>query len=242
MFFVAAALAAYFIVKKMYAPQKNMYRDFAIPLPKGYTIHGIDVSRYQQTIDWEKVSKMRSDTLRLRFAFIKATDGQAWIDPQYRRNWYYAKKHGLVRGAYHFYRPGISAALQAENFLGIVKLEKGDLPPVLDVEINNGLSRIEIIKGVQTWLTIVESRTGVKPIIYSNASFYNDNLMGLFDKYPLWVAHYFAVERGPRVTLDWHFWQHSEKGRVNGIRGNVDFNVYSGTIDSFEKLRIAKPL
>ncbi len=100
-----------------------------------------------------------------------------------------------------------------------------------------GRSKADIQKGVATWLQLVEESYGVKPIIYTNVHFYEQYLAGVFDDYPLWVAHYFAPG-APRVQRDWVMWQHSERGRVNGIKTAVDFNAFAGSRSDLEDLKI----
>ena len=112
------------------------------------------------------------------------------------------------------------------------KLIKGDLPPVLDVEEAMGLGIETIRAGVKTWLRQIESHYGVRPIIYTNIAFYETYLGSEFDEYPLWIAHYWQQNR-PRISRNWLFWQHSEDGRVNGIRSSVDFNVFQGDSSDF---------
>jgi lysozyme len=127
--------------------------------------------------------------------------------------------------------------MQAENFINKVKLEPGDLPPVLDVEQLNGTSPVLLRTEVKKWLDIAENYYGVKPIIYTNVDFYNRNLGSEFDGYPLWVAHYYQPDE-PRISRGWIFWQHSDEGRVNGIISPVDFNVFNGDTAEFKKLLI----
>ena len=88
---------------------------------------------------------------------------------------------------------------------------------------------------VEDWLQLVEKKYKVKPIIYTNVDFYKTFLSGKFDDYPLWVAHYLVKDK-PRINRDWIFWQHNEKGHVNGIRSFVDFNVFNGDSLAFKKL------
>ncbi|RYD71514.1 MAG: glycoside hydrolase family 25 protein [Sphingobacteriales bacterium] len=213
------------------------YPAFGIPMPTNYAIHGIDVSRYQKTIGWRLLKEMQVDGIKIDFVFMKATEGISGVDKQFSRNWAMAEKHEVIRGAYHFFIPGKSGKQQAENFIKTVRLKKGDLPPVLDVEQTYGVKKDALQKQVMEWVTIVEKKYGVKPIIYTNASFYETLLSGTFDTYPLWVAHYLQKER-PRISRKWHFWQHSETGRVNGIDAFVDFNVFNGNSIEFENLLI----
>lgn len=211
------------------------YPAFGIAIPSGYEIHGIDVSRYQQMIAWEEVQAMNVAGIRLGFAFIKATEGIGSVDPQFGRNWKRSASNGIIRGAYHFFIGSKDGRLQAENFIRKVELEKGDLPPVLDVEQLNGVSPASLRKEVKEWLDIVGSHYGVTPIIYTNVDFYKKNLGKEFDAYPLWVAHYYEPEQ-PRINRGWVFWQHSDEGRVNGIRAAVDFNVFIGDSLEFNEL------
>ena len=110
------------------------YPAFGIPIPENYMIHGIDVSKYQQTISWDAVKEMKVKNIALGFVFIKATEGIANTDPQFRRNWKKSKQAGMIRGAYHFFLATKDGKEQAQNFINAVDLEKGDLPPVVDVE------------------------------------------------------------------------------------------------------------
>ncbi|RYY44070.1 MAG: glycoside hydrolase family 25 protein [Chitinophagaceae bacterium] len=213
------------------------YPAFGINMPTNYSIHGIDISKYQKTIGWRLVKEMEVDDIKVSFVFMKATEGLSSVDKQFGRNWALAEKHGITRGAYHFFIPGKSGKTQAENFIKTVRLKSGDLPPVLDVEQTYGVKKEQLQKQVAEWIEIVEKKYGVKPIIYTNVSFYESLLAGKFESYPLWVAHYLQKER-PRINRQWHFWQHSETGRVNGIDAFVDFNVFYGNSIEFENLLI----
>lgn len=215
--------------------RSTRYPEFGISIPDEYIIHGIDVSRYQHIIAWESVKEMKVDRIQLGFAFIKATEGLGNTDPQFRRNWKKAKSSDIIRGAYHFFIATKDGKSQAEHFIKKVDLEPGDLPPVLDVEQRYGVSKVQLQKEVRKWLETVENYYGVKPVIYTNVDFYNQNLGGDFDKYPLWVAHYYEEQR-PRIRRNWDFWQHSDQGNVNGITAKVDFNVFNGDSLEFRSL------
>lgn len=228
---------AYFITRLYYKPAFIHYREFGIELPVAYHIHGIDISKHQQTVSWDDVSQMTSKDVKIGFAFIKATEGLGRVDEQFRRNWMKAGKAGIPRGAYHFFIASKSGKAQAENFMETVQLEPGDLPPVLDVEQTYGTDLPTLQQRVADWLLMVEKKYRVKPIIYTNADFYANYLSGRFDDYPLWVAHYFVKDR-PRINRDWIFWQHSESGHVDGIKPLVDFNVFNGDSTAFRKLLI----
>ncbi|MEO5647077.1 MAG: glycoside hydrolase family 25 protein [Chitinophagaceae bacterium] len=233
----ALSVIIFYLLDALNQPAAVRYPAFGISIPQGFEIHGIDVSRYQKNISWKEVKKMQVKQIRIGFAYIKATEGIDRIDPQFRRNWLKAEEAGLPRGAYHFFLPGKSAKAQADNFTETVRLRAGDLPPVLDVEQTNGKSVKEIKEKVQDWLRIVEAFYDVRPIIYTNAVFYETYLQDDFDDYPLWVAHYLEPI-APRIGRPWQFWQHSEQGRVNGINAAVDFNVFKGDSTAFRALLV----
>ena len=213
------------------------YPEFGIDMPENYSIHGIDVSKYQSMIAWKEVRNMKIKAIQLGFVFIKATEGTANTDPQFKRNWKKSKDAGMLRGAYHFFIGSKDGRMQAENFIDKVDLETGDLPPVLDVEQLNSATSVQFKKELKKWLAIVEDHYGVKPVIYTNVDFYNRNLGSEFDKYPLWVAHYYQSNQ-PRINRGWIFWQHSDIGRVNGIVSKVDFNVFNGDSLDFKNILI----
>ncbi len=213
------------------------YPEFGIAIPENYSIHGIDVSKYQSTIAWEEVKRMKVKEVQPGFAFIKATEGIGNIDPQFKRNWKKTKDNGIIRGAYHFFIASKDGRMQAENFIKLVDLETGDMPPVLDIEQLNGTSSAVLKREAKIFLDIIEAYYGVKPIIYTNVDFYNRNLGDEFDNYPLWVAHYYQPVQ-PRIKRGWHFWQHSDEGRVNGIVSKVDFNVFNGDSAAFYSILV----
>lgn len=215
---------------------KAHFPGFGIWLPPDYEVHGIDVSRHQGRINWESVSEHVSNDIGISFAFIKASEGRTLRDNYFQENWKNAKEINMLRGAYHFFRPHLTADEQFNLFKGIVKLDKEDLPPVLDVELRGSTPPAKLKKNVKRWLVLAEKHYGVKPILYTSYSFYKNYFRGSeFDEYPLWIAHY-ATDDLNRLTKSWDFWQHNESGRVKGIRGNVDFNVYKGDFKDLMKL------
>ncbi len=213
------------------------YPSFGIDLPGEYALHGIDVSRHQRFIDWEAVSKMNHHDISISFAFIKASEGRTVADDYFDENWKAAKENGILRGAYHFYRPHLTAEEQANFFIRqIPKLTKGDLPPVLDIEMRGSCPAARLKRNLKQWLVLVERHYGMKPILYTNWGFYKHYLTDKeFKKYPLWIAHYKTPDIN-YVVNKWNFWQHSDRGRVNGIRGGVDFNVFNGDIEDLKLL------
>lgn len=208
--------------------------------PDGYRIHGIDVSHYQDDIDWNKLHAIDQygDTIGFRFVFIKATEGLLIEDVLFDEYWDEAADRKLTRGAYHYFLPDRSAKLQAANFISSVKLKAGDLPPVVDVEEMRGKSKDELVKNLKEYLKQLEEHYKVKPIIYSNINFTEDFLMDDFKEYKFWIAHYYRNELATLDSIDCVFWQHTDKADLLGVRGNVDANVFNGTEYEFKKLLI----
>ena len=206
--------------------------------PGGYEIHGIDISHYQGKIEWDKLQNAMIDRSPLRFIVMKATEGSTRIDPSFRDNFEQAREYGYIRGAYHFWSNKSSARAQAYFFLKNVPLESGDLPPVLDVEHKPADRSVEDFqRDVLTWLHIVEDRYHVKPIIYTYYKFRTRYLNSpVFDDYPYWIAHYYVDKI--EYKGEWKFWQHTDAGKLPGIKGYVDFNVYNGSFYDLKRLTI----
>lgn len=230
-------ISLYYAVNFFFIQPHVFYPGFQIEIPNGYEIHGIDISRYQSIVNWKEVKNMEVKGIKIGFVFMKATEGVGNVDEQFRRNWLKAQEQNIPKGAYHFFIPGKDAKRQAANFIEIVNLQKGDLPPVLDIEIGRRLSVPEMQKEVKIWLNAVEKKYGIKPIIYTNIDFYQKYFQQGFEDYPLWIAHYLQPDK-PRIENKWIFWQHSEVGRVNGIKAPVDFNVFYGDSTDFNAFLI----
>ena len=206
--------------------------------PDGYEIHGIDISHDQGHIDWDKLQYAMIERCPLRFVIIKSTEGSTRVDPRFNENFDNALEYGFIRGAYHFWSNKSTAREQAYHFLKHVHLQEGDLPPVLDIEhAPAGTSVEDFQRDVLTWLHIVEDKYHVKPIIYTYYKFKERYLSApVFDDYPYWIAHYYV----PKVAYQgaWKFWQHTDAGRLPGIKGYVDFNIYNGSFYDLRRLTI----
>ena len=220
-------------------------------------IYGIDISRYQHghgrkkyQILWDRlrISNLGAKGQRqaagvvdypVSFIFIKSTESTNIRNPFYYVDYVKARQRGIPIGAYHFFSCRVSGAAQAQHFLGNTIFRRGDLPPVLDLEPYP--SQIAAMGGsealfrqVRVWLHAVERYTGVKPIIYISQSFVNRYLSDAPDlksNYQIWIARY--GEYKPDVKLA--VWQLSPNGRVNGIRGDVDINVFNGYQTQWEE-------
>jgi lysozyme len=197
---------------------------------------GIDVSEYQGKIRWTYVDTLEQK-YPLHFVFIRATVGKDRKDRQFDRNWLGAKENKMIRGAYHYYRPNENSMEQAELFIKTVTLQKGDLPPVLDIEKlpkNQSIDNLKI--GLKRWLNAVESHYGVKPIIYTGERYYDDFLKEEFSDYLFWIANYNFYRE--EIAEDWLFWQFTEKASAPGIKGNVDVNIYNGDLQQLRYITV----
>ncbi|UQD56174.1 glycoside hydrolase family 25 protein [Flavobacterium sp. K5-23] len=197
---------------------------------------GIDVSEYQGEIQWSYVDTLENK-YPLHFVFIRATVGNDRLDKKFNENWLGAKRNKLIRGAYHYYRPNENSLEQAELFIQTVKLSKGDLPPVLDIEqMPKNQSMVKLKVGLKRWLKRVEEHYKVRPIIYTGEKYYDDFLKEEFSDYLFWIANYNFYRE--KINEDWLFWQFSEKASVPGIKGNVDVNIYNGDLQQLQFITV----
>lgn len=207
----------------------SSFVDLKPSINSDFEIKGIDISHHNRIDDWEKIND------HSRFCIIKATEGTSFKDPRFNLYWSESKQNKITRAAYHFFSPGVSAEKQFQNFKSRVTLETGDLPPVLDVE------RKECdMNEVNKWLELAEAHYKVKPIVYSDYFFFKALMEGKVDsKYPLWLF----VDKRYKVrpsfdNYDCLFWQYSQTGKVEGVSGHVDLDMFMGDSVDFENLKL----
>ena len=209
-------------------------KGYGVCMPHGYKVHGIDISHYQGDIDWKMLKQTRQGQFPVQFIFMKATEGGDFADDKFVANFDSARAHGFIRGAYHFYNPKTDAHKQADFFINSVKLEPGDLPPVLDIEKKSrDIKKLQ--NDLKIWLRKVESHYGVKPIIYASYKFKTKYLNdSVFDSYPYWIAHYYVDS--VKYQGEWKFWQHTDVGTLPGIDEKVDLNIFNGSSSDLKGL------
>lgn len=193
-----------------------------------YPVRGIDVSNHQGRIDWPAVA--RDD---VAFAYVKATEGGDFRDRRFLENWRGARAAGLPVGAYHFFtlcRPGKD---QAANFLAVVPKDPSALPPVVDIEFGGNCGARPqgpaFRRELDDFLTPVEAATGRPALLYVTPEFL-EAYGAVLPERPLWRR---SIVREPAGPEPWVIWQHHNRGRVDGVEGPVDLNVFSGDRHSF---------
>lgn len=207
------------------------YLWFSEPGRDEYPVRGIDVSEHQGSIDWQEVRRAGYD-----FAFIKATEGLDHVDSAFRDNWEGAGEAGVTRGAYHFFTFRRTGEEQAANFIANVPAQAGCLPPAVDIELEGNSAdvpdRESFRRELDVFLGELEGHYGRKPILYVNDDSYRLFIMGAYPEYQVWVAD---IHRSPGLPggRSWLFWQYEQRGRVDGVSGDVDLNVFNGAPEEF---------
>ena len=203
----------------------------ALEGPGDFSVHGIDVSKYQGAIDWEAARKGG-----VAFAYIKATEGGDRLDDAFLANWQGARKAGVPRGAYHFWYFCRPAAEQVAWFKSHVPVDRAALPPVIDMEWNPDSPtctlrppKDEVLREMRVALDELERHYGKRPVIYVSVDFHRDRLVDELSDYPFWVRSVAGPPTAKYARRKWIFWQHTETGSVPGVAGKVDRNVFAGS-------------
>jgi lysozyme len=215
-----------------------VYRDgllrFNYPNIHRFPVRGIDVSHHQGEIDWSAVAGTGTE-----FVFIKATEGSDFRDANFTANWDAAGRAGLARGAYHFFTFCTDGAAQAANFIATVQPPGGELPPVADVEFGGNCGKWESVSAIRSHLSrflgAIERAYARRPVIYLTRDAYQEVVAGYVRGYPLWVRDV-VFEPSARHYGDWLFWQFASNGRIPGVSGLVDLNVFRGSREEFRAL------
>lgn len=201
----------------------------SLPSEMAGRARGIDVSGYQPVIDWQAVAGSG-----VSFAFIKASEATAFRDRSFAQHWPDAKRAQLLRGAYHFFRPKLDPVLQAQHFLRQLVSDPGELPPVLDVEVTDGVPSTKLVAGVRAWVSFVSARLG-RPLIYTSPSFWG-SLAGaehVSTLTELWIGAWTTAAPGALGGWSkWTFWQHTSKAVVAGVNApsGIDADYFNGSL------------
>lgn len=210
------------------------YLRFNYPSYKDFPIQGIDVSHHQKNITWKKINKEK-----VKFVYVKATEGGDFKDKNFVYNWSEAKKNNFVVGAYHFFTFCKSGKEQAQNFIETVPKHKEDLPPVIDLEFGGNCKLLksseELMAEIDTIELILFKHYQKKTILYVTEEFYNKFLVGKYLDNPIWFRD---IYKRPQIidNRKWLIWQYANRGHLEGIETYVDLNVFNGTEKEFKEL------
>jgi lysozyme len=205
--------------------------DFQGSKPQHYAVHGIDLSKFQTSVDLRAAR-----AAGVNFAYIKATEGGDQTDPLFDQHWRGAAQAGVARGAYHFYYHCRPAIEQARYFIAHVPKSRGALPPVLDIEwtptsptCRIRRDAVTIRKDAAIFLDAVERHYGTRPMLYTTIDFFEDNEMWKIPRSEFWLRATAAHPKDLYQGQHWSFWQYSGTGQVEGIAGRVDLNAFAGS-------------
>ena len=222
---LTAAILAYFGVIQLNHPSEE-----------AYPVRGVDVSSYQGTIDWAVLSEQG-----ISFAFIKATEGSGFTDPNYSVNLQGAVDSGLRVGSYHFFSFDSSGETQARRFISAVPKTDHMLPPVIDIEFYGGNEAnppdaATVREELETMIGMLKEYYGLNPILYATEKSYEHYLANNFIGNDIWIRNVFT---SPSLSDHrvWTFWQYSDKAVLNGYHGTekaIDMNVFCGSKEEFD--------
>jgi len=212
-----------------------LWSRFHRPDSDRYPVRGIDVSHHQGAIDWAKIAD--DDVV---FAYLKATEGGDHRDREFARNWRNARAAGVDVGAYHFFtfcRPG---ADQAANFIAVVPVDAQALPPAVDLEFGGNCGRVPdgatMRRELDAFLSPVEAAYGKSALLYVTPEFLAAYRAHLPQR-ALWRR---SILRAPDDAASWRLWQYHNRGRIDGIDGPVDLNVFVADRAQYERWREAR--
>lgn len=224
------------LTAKKYLTEKAIYRNQIVSdplidkIPKNEEEHifGLDLSHHQQHINWDKVLENPP-----HFIIFKTTEGSSHTDTKYEKHIKEAKNKGILVGGYHFFSYRSSGKKQAHHFLKHLKLQKGDIIPVLDVEFSKKMHSDAWIKeNIAAFISTIEQEIGIKPIVYCEVAYYNRFLRAKYgNEIHLWLSDFSS-----KPNKNFVFWQKTDKYKQTGIQGTVDYNLFNGTKEDLIKI------
>ena len=182
--------------------------------PDNVQFDGIDISKHQGVINWEELKKNQ----KIKFIYIKATEGTDYVDPRYNENIRNARKHGFKVGSYHFLSTRSAATTQFYNFIRTAKREDQDLLPIIDVERLSPWNAQQLRDSIKVFADLIEDYYGCKPLIYTSEKFFTSHLGRAFADYPLFIAKYSNTQ--PNIGYKWILWQFADNGLFKSVKGN----------------------
>jgi lysozyme len=216
---------------------------------------GVDVSKWQRDMDWDKC-----DEAGAKFAFVRAgsinnVTGACYTDYEFLRNASLAPEH-MPTGYYWYFRPNHDPVKQADYFCDLIEGEEQSLPPVIDLETSGNRTPRQVTEAAAAFIAKVYDRLTVWPIVYSRSYFLHDATIDhpLFHECDLWIARYTSRSQPwgnlfdypktkPPYWDDWTFWQYtsSGSGAEYGAKSRaIDLDYFNGDQEAFDEY-IQKP-
>lgn len=198
--------------------------------PTGNSKVGIDVSKWNGEIDWDKVKNAGVEFAIIRAGYRGSVTGTIVPDPYFEANMKGAASAGIPVGVYFFTQATneVEAIEEASAMVNWIKDYKIEFPVFIDTEGAGGNGRADGLDAdTRTLVCEAFCRTienaGYEAGIYASRNWYNNNLnMDRLDNYFIWLAEY---RRAPLYQGYYHMWQYTSKGKIDGIEGNVDLNI-----------------
>jgi lysozyme len=210
-------------------------------LAAGYDVRGVDVSGHQGRIDWPVLAAQDLD-----FAYVKATEGSAFVDARFTENLAGARDAGLLVGAYHFFSFESPGRTQAEHVIATVPADADLLPVTIDLEHYGEFHRdppepAVVQAELRDLADALREHYGVEPVVYATRAAYDQYLVGQLPDSPIWIRSVYLPPPG-HADREWTFWQYSHRDRLDGYDGResfIDLNVFRGSLDDLRALRPA---
>lgn len=198
--------------------------------PGGKTKAGIDVSKWNKEIDWDKVKNAGVEFAIIRAGYRGSVTGSLVEDPYFRANMKGATASGIEVGVYFFTQAvnEVEAVEEASAVLQMVREYDLDYPIFIDTEGAGGNGRADGLDA-ETRTLVCEAfcrtveNAGYTSGVYASRNWYNNNLKTeRLDDYNIWLAEYRST---PLYQGYYNMWQYTSKGKIDGIEGNVDLNI-----------------
>jgi len=190
--------------------------------PERFPVRGFDISAHNGYANLNAAARAGYD-----FVFIKASEGTDFRDENFALNYQKARHAGLKTGAYHYFRFDRDGIEQAKNLLRVTGNRPLDLGLAIDVEEHGNARGVDpdtVRARLQLMVEYLNLR-GHSVTLYSNRAGYEKYLLPDFEGARLWICQF----TDNSANSDWTYWQHDHHGKVPGIRGDVDLNVFSGS-------------
>ncbi|MDE5573880.1 MAG: hypothetical protein K2N79_04860 [Muribaculaceae bacterium] len=192
-----------------------------------YPVKGLDLSAHNGDVNFDSIA------VNYDFVILKATEGGNWTDRSFETNFMKAREAGLKVGAYHYFRFDRDGLPQAINIYNTLYNKRLDLPVAIDVEDHGnpqGIDR-DIVIGRLRQLVDFLVNHNIRLMFYTNKLGYNRYVEDDFSGYPLWISSF----SDPPIHTPWTLWQYTHSGKVVGVPGLADINLFNGSENDFEK-------